>query len=439
MGVHIQTYRCRIGSFCIKNSSRSSYGWTGCKHDEGNSSNCKPLLMLPFLLVTFQIAMFKLSSGLTNTLPKDVADEHIKELFSNMQTTQRLLVQVYVTQNVVKSLNETAFASESSNVLLLRVIRKHLAISGVEPNPGPRSSSSEENEQQTNNATDSTQPNSGDDYNVDAHADQSRGNTVIHCSARYEDYRTLRSRVNTFRNWPSNLHQMPEEMAEAGWCYKGESDVCFCYSCGKRLMDWQPEDNPWIEHCKFSKHCPHLREIKGYAFINHVRQRTDNPAAITATNQVPCYDTTVEGPTTHTRSVEESQSMQPENEPNIQLTHNIPPSFDAQETNLIQQLTNHTDIVRALHEDENETDVLLDANVQDVLEDPNLQQDPNSRVRVSNGNWSVFTCHLCQINLSNALFLPCRHLMYCIDCTRHCDWCPNCNTPIVERIETYMA
>ncbi|KAH3736514.1 hypothetical protein DPMN_043084 [Dreissena polymorpha] len=66
--------------------------------------------------------------------------------------------------------------------------------------------------------------------------------------------------------------------------------------------------------------------------------------------------------------------LQPGNEYNIQQTHIISNCLNAQEVNRIQQFTYHTDIMRALHEDENDTDVLFDANVQDVLEDPNIQQ-----------------------------------------------------------------
>ncbi|KAH3736469.1 putative inhibitor of apoptosis [Dreissena polymorpha] len=526
MGVDIQTYRCRIGLVCIKNSLRSSGGRTRCKPEEANGSNIKPLLMVMLVLsMTFPNEMFDLTSDLTNTFSKHDANlnERLEALLSNMHITQHInpvahghskdfMPHVSVTQNCVRSLNKTMFGSEYQNAITLRVIRTHLAISGVEPNPGPGSPSSEENEQQTNDSTDPTQQNSGEDYNSDAHADQPRLNqtttntdteriiysrttqaivtqypkrhnecvhntqeqsqqqqsyTDVRYSAMYEKYRTFQSRLNTFRNWPSNRNQMPDEMAEAGWWYTGKDDVVCCFACGESMMEWQPEDSPWIEHCKF-RNCPHLREFKGDGFINF-HQLTDNPAANTATNQVAFDDTTVEGPLrnhkTQTQSVVEDHIniyvseirlpdpalLQPGNEYNIQQTHNIPKCLNAQEVSRIQQFTNHTDTLRALHEDENDTAVLFDANIQDVLENCNIQQGKrdqdsensdtlveNLQERNSSGRRSRFTCHFCQINIVNALFLPCRHLMYCTDCTRHCNRCPDCNRRIMERIQVYM-
>lgn len=38
------------------------------------------------------------------------------------------------------------------------------------------------------------------------------------------------------------------------------------------LRNWDPEDNPWIEHARWSAECPYIRKIKGQAFIDLVQE-----------------------------------------------------------------------------------------------------------------------------------------------------------------------
>ncbi|KAH3736641.1 baculoviral IAP repeat-containing protein 8-like [Dreissena polymorpha] len=52
---------------------------------------------------------------------------------------------------------------------------------------------------------------------------------------------------------------------------------------------------------------------------------------------------------------------------------------------------------------------------------------------------NLLLCHVCHKNQVNALFLPCTHHKYCLDCIQHSDICPDCGRPIKQKIRTFMG
>lgn len=72
-------------------------------------------------------------------------------------------------------------------------------------------------------------------------------------------------RLKTFSHddWP---HQKKiinvKKLAKSGLYYIGEKDVVYCAFCNIRLHDWKIEDNPILDHFKFSPNCPFLSDPK---------------------------------------------------------------------------------------------------------------------------------------------------------------------------------
>ena len=62
-------------------------------------------------------------------------------------------------------------------------------------------------------------------------------------------------RMKTFEKWPKQMRPLPEELAECGFFYKGYGDSVECFFCGVCLYRWETEDNPIIEHRKWSPFC----------------------------------------------------------------------------------------------------------------------------------------------------------------------------------------
>lgn len=86
----------------------------------------------------------------------------------------------------------------------------------------------------------------------------------------FPEYRSHSSRRSTFNNWQSP-GQSPDEMTEAGFFCIG-NDCVRCYACGIGLRCWEETDDPWLEHIKFSKDCPHVLECKGKDYIDIVNE-----------------------------------------------------------------------------------------------------------------------------------------------------------------------
>ncbi|XP_052216582.1 E3 ubiquitin-protein ligase XIAP-like [Dreissena polymorpha] len=57
--------------------------------------------------------------------------------------------------------------------------------------------------------------------------------------------------------------------------YTGVDDTCRCFACDGGLRNWEPGDDPWIEHCRWFPACPYARAVKGDEFISIVQHSAD--------------------------------------------------------------------------------------------------------------------------------------------------------------------
>lgn len=88
---------------------------------------------------------------------------------------------------------------------------------------------------------------------------------------KYPQYSITCIRLSTFQAWPSSIQQHPETMAEAGFYYTGNNDHVRCFYCGIGLQNWDSEDNPFVEHARWSSECQYLKDKKGSDFIGTVQ------------------------------------------------------------------------------------------------------------------------------------------------------------------------
>eukprot|EP00095_Tigriopus_kingsejongensis_P011629 maker-scaffold738_size104417-snap-gene-0.15 protein:Tk11629 transcript:maker-scaffold738_size104417-snap-gene-0.15-mRNA-1 annotation:"low quality protein: apoptosis 2 inhibitor-like" len=70
-----------------------------------------------------------------------------------------------------------------------------------------------------------------------------------------------------FYGWPKHMSQSAESMIEAGFSYLGRSDHVRCSHCLIGLKHWDPKDEPWVEHARWSPKCPFVLEKQGPEFI----------------------------------------------------------------------------------------------------------------------------------------------------------------------------
>ncbi|XP_060601311.1 baculoviral IAP repeat-containing protein 7-like isoform X2 [Ruditapes philippinarum] len=98
---------------------------------------------------------------------------------------------------------------------------------------------------------------------------------------RHPEYQTFESRLASFRNWPPHIIQTPQQLAKAGFYHTGHGDGVRCFACDGGLQHWEPEDDPWIEHCRWFTACPFARIQKGDRFIELVQTYKNQLEAFT--------------------------------------------------------------------------------------------------------------------------------------------------------------
>lgn len=86
----------------------------------------------------------------------------------------------------------------------------------------------------------------------------------------FPDYASYEARLQTFADWPTSIAQTKEQLADAGFFYTGTGDQTTCYHCGGGLKNWEPQDEPWVQHAKWFSTCFYVRLVKGQEFINNV-------------------------------------------------------------------------------------------------------------------------------------------------------------------------
>jgi hypothetical protein len=90
---------------------------------------------------------------------------------------------------------------------------------------------------------------------------------------KYPNYAPLQVRISSHQGWPSYLDQTPRAMATAGLLFAGCQDYARCFFCGGRLRNWEPGDDPWVEHARWFPQCAFVKQNKGETFIQKVLKR----------------------------------------------------------------------------------------------------------------------------------------------------------------------
>lgn len=97
---------------------------------------------------------------------------------------------------------------------------------------------------------------------------------------RYPQFAIKTIRITSYRNFPAGKSQTQEELAEAGLFYSGKDDLVYCFFCGQGLKSWEPEDEPWIEHAKWSPKCKFVHDVHGKDFVTKIQNSKSNSKEI---------------------------------------------------------------------------------------------------------------------------------------------------------------
>ncbi|EDO30381.1 predicted protein [Nematostella vectensis] len=265
------------------------------------------------------------------------------------------------------------------------------------------------------------------------------------CGFILENLQSEHHRLTTFVDWPESSPVRPWELSSAGFYYLGDQDSVKCYKCGVALRNWEPDDLPWVEHEKWSPHCPLV--------IEYLKNRP-NPGPVELVTfpqkKVACPEDIWEP---------EDKPVKPQG---IYIQNALAMGFSREDIDAAcaRKLAESGSTFSSLQE---LTQALLDH------EDPSSQPSNcaihgNSRAFLDNlmpsqslrppGNLSLPStnekqklermqeerlCKICMDAEVGIVFLPCGHLSCCPGCAEGMELCPMCRAPIRETIRTFLS
>jgi len=335
-------------------------------------------------------------------------------------------------------------------------------------------------------------PNSGPEKDVLRYRNENQPNPeekagiIKHSGPANSKYSTPESRLRSFKDWPPALRQEPKQLAEAGFYYIGLSDQTKCFYCDGGLRNWQPEDDPWTEHARWFSKCGFVRLIKGDEFILRCindkppeAYPKDNERKIITKEQVKACMTSPVVQQALSMGVEQSRinmairkqlrekganfknvealistvmTCQNEEEETFEVvetpTNSAGPVHLAAESRIsLQQLTRMEQLPST------ERSVSAPGSVQSpptpctiepsatltkegqttsIPEGSDLEQE-NRRLKEAR------ICKICMDNEVGVVFLPCGHLISCVNCAPSLKDCPVCRQSIHGTVKTYMS
>lgn len=126
--------------------------------------------------------------------------------------------------------------------------------------------------------------------NTNAIINSERSRVLTSSFPMYFQYQLKSDRIKSFRDWPPQMKQKPEEMASAGFFYRNNCDRVSCFSCGISIQGWEIIDTAWGEHqhwcdefivrCDYLERSRDILDIKIESKVDEIINETSLPSAI---------------------------------------------------------------------------------------------------------------------------------------------------------------
>lgn len=204
----------------------------------------------------------------------------------------------------------------------------------------------------------------------------------------YKSLTSFESRMKTFKTFTKKLNHEVQTFCKAGLFYIGERDRMMCFCCNQGLMDWEVDDDPWVEHARWSPLCSYILLSKGKRFVEEVGGEVNYSLRINLEELNKLF-------TIHRHLAVDSDTMR-----------NLETSV---ESNTFPDFVEPVTIIRV------------------------KQQEPSIPDSV--------VCKICFKEKLEVLFMPCRHVIACIQCAVTLELCAICRQPftLTMRVGLYVT
>lgn len=226
--------------------------------------------------------------------------------------------------------------------------------------------------------------------------------------AVHPNFTTVESRLDSFSSWPLHIKLRPNALSDAGFYYTGTGDRTVCFQCGGGLKDWEENDDPWKEHARYFSKCTYLIQKKGRDFIDEVLGKTAKPQLATSlpVQQQPMGTT----PTTSS-SVENT----------------VTPEWSV------------SDVGSSGSSGYSSGGSFLDEGCSSQESTQESTQDckrEKSDAKLINDQRA---CKICYSEEVGVVFLPCGHLVACVNCAPSLKTCAVCRKPFSATVRAYLS
>ncbi|XP_053328988.1 E3 ubiquitin-protein ligase XIAP isoform X2 [Spea bombifrons] len=286
------------------------------------------------------------------------------------------------------------------------------------------------------------------------------GRVIDESKAKYPRYLDMcdeEARLKTFQNWPSYAPVAPKELAGAGLFYTGINDQVKCFCCGGKLMNWEPSDKAWTEHRKHFPDCYFVlgRDVGNVASESsrsNSRRRgseaPDNPNMNQYKARIDSFSRWFYGTNKEALAKAGFYSIGDGDTTKCFYCGGILKNWKLKEEPweehakwypgckfLIeekgQHFINHIQLTRPLQNkvacSSSGASTTLPEEKESSIEEK-LRQLEEEKI-----------CKLCMDRSISIVFIPCGHLVACIECAEAVDKCPICCTIIQRRQRIFMS
>ncbi|XP_069139199.1 baculoviral IAP repeat-containing protein 8-like [Argopecten irradians] len=261
---------------------------------------------------------------------------------------------------------------------------------------------------------------------------------------KYPAYCDFEKRFASFIDWPAQLRQQPRQMSKAGFFYVGVGDKVQCFWCGTVLKDWEPTDDPVLEHVRWSANCSWMLILKGEKFIQEV---VTSQSSETSIIQQPEEDD----------PLERARQMGYEPEKIQKAVERLGSHFDLQ--SLMEAIMDLENVPVVVPQEQHGRDLTPPEHRR--VTSPSLVHVPRDPVTASGAQASIphdtsmedlkihsltkenfnlklrSQCKICMEEDVCVVFLPCGHLVCCFSCASLLHECPICRGAIEDKVRIY--
>ncbi|KAH9508098.1 hypothetical protein Btru_052846 [Bulinus truncatus] len=242
------------------------------------------------------------------------------------------------------------------------------------------------------------------------------------------EYAMLSKRIKTFKSCARIQRQRLQELAEAGFYYVDRGGYIRCFYCGGRCPYWEDDNDIWVEHARWFPECAYLRQQMGQEFVDVVQELNKTIllnacCLLDSKNQIKC-DPAVRVLVDMGYPLEEVITVAEKNG-NILSADLIYQKLTDGNIKRNQTTTKTSDLYGEGPES--------GASVASDSENLRKLKQRNNELR------QLTMCKICMEKEVAVVFLPCGHLVCCVNCAAAEVKCPVCRSPVKGIVRAFIC